>query len=75
MQTIGRHYHGPRYNYIELCGDCGTMWHRSDLIRDADGNLRCPQCREPETANELLEAGVLNAAVAPPAYSKLRDDQ
>jgi uncharacterized Zn finger protein (UPF0148 family) len=44
MQTIGHRYHGPRFNYTELCGYCGTPWHRSDLNRNSEGKLYCPNC-------------------------------
>ena len=53
MMSIGRHYHGPRYNYTDWCDFCGTPWHRTDLKLNRDGRLYCPN--DEQEAESLLD--------------------
>lgn len=42
MPTIGRHHRGPRRDYQHACDVCGVNWLRSQLRRNANGVLVCP---------------------------------
>src|SRR5690348_15913111 len=43
MRTIGQRLRdGERPGRVALCSYCGVAWHRSKLVRDASGNLACP---------------------------------
>lgn len=42
MSTIGRTYHGPARNYAPTCDVCGVQWLRSEMKRNANGMLVCP---------------------------------
>ena len=74
MPTIGKHYHGPIYNYTDMCDYCGCMWHRTDMIGpDADGFLRCPDCFEGKTLNELSAEAAAEVGYIEPVKSKTRE--
>lgn len=44
MRTIGhkRSHRSPPGDSVRLCSYCGVAWYRSQLTRDASGNLACP---------------------------------
>lgn len=73
MRTIGKRYHGPRYNYTDLCDYCGTPWQRTKLFLDAEMKLRCPQCRKGLTPLELDQIGQANAGTIQPVEGKRRE--
>ena len=57
MRTIGRKrsHKSPPGDSVRLCSYCGIPWYRSQLVRDASGNLACPDDqpgRDVETLNE-----------------------
>jgi hypothetical protein len=41
-RTIGRHWDRPRGDRAARCDYCGAYWHRSELVEDGAGLLRCP---------------------------------
>lgn len=53
MSTIGRNHVGPARTWAEECSYCGVMWLRTDMVRNADGYLACPDDREGRTAIEI----------------------
>jgi hypothetical protein len=53
MRSIGFKYHGPTYNWVDLCDYCGTPWHRTDLNLDSDQLLRCHNCKDGKTLYEI----------------------
>lgn len=59
MRTIPRRLSRdrPRGDYRAMCDYCGCTWHRSDLMRDASGLLRCPD----ETGRDAVTLDRLNA--------------
>lgn len=52
----------PRGDYRAQCAYCGMTWYRSDLFRDADGFLRCPDDADGESNIELLRGNAEAAA-------------
>jgi hypothetical protein len=75
MQTIGRHYHGPRYNYTDLCDYCGVPHHRSDLALNSEGKLYClDNCaNEAESLKDIMEACAANVGYIEPVRGKTRE--
>lgn len=65
MRTIGRRWptSAPRGDYSAQCAYCGAVWRRSQLRRDGQGNLMCPDDDglDPVTLDEA------NIAMTPPA--------
>lgn len=61
--TVGKRWprNLPRGDSQAICDYCGVQWHRSDLRRDADGLLVCPDEGAGLPQGEL---GLLNAASA-----------
>lgn len=70
-RTIGRHWDRPRGDYQAACDYCGVMWHRSELVRDEAGLLRCPDEGEGEDIVALTNE---NAAGASEYMGKLPSD-
>ena len=73
MRTIGKRYHGPRYNYTDTCDYCGTPWHRTEMTLDAEQKLRCPQCRSGLTPLELDQIGQAEVGYIAPVLGKTRE--
>lgn len=68
MRTVTRR---ARYNEKStgLCDRCGTRWYRSDLWRDEEGLLNCPQEGRGRDAVALTKANVASAK----AYARSQD--
>jgi hypothetical protein len=64
-QTVGRKWprSAPKGDYQAICGYCGAIWRRSQLVRDMGGILVCPDEAEGLDENELT---LLNAAMNEP---------
>lgn len=73
MRTIGRRYHGPQYNHTDLCDYCGIPWHRTDLFLDADGWLRCPNCKDGLAYIEMSEQAAAAVGEIEPLRGKTRE--
>ena len=75
MQTIGRHYNGPRYNYTDLCDYCGTPRHRTDLGLNSDQLLYClDTCSaEAESLKDINDACAANVGYIEPVRGKTRE--
>jgi len=74
MQTIGRHYQGPRFNYTDLCDYCGAPWHRTDLQLNSDNRLYCPGCtEEAESLKDINDACAENVGYIEPVRGKTRE--
>ena len=73
MRTIGHRYEGPQYNHTDLCDICGAPWHRTDLILDADGLLRCPLDREGLSYIEMSEISAAAVGEIEPLRGKTRE--
>jgi len=74
MRTIGRRYIGPVFNYTDLCEDCGTPWHATDLEIDNDNRRLCPNCRGGMTNMDIADAIAGNVASIEPIRGKVRED-
>src|SRR5688572_17317190 len=61
--TIGRRWPGtaPRGDFACSCDICGVVWRRSELTKDADGNLRCPEDAPGRATLELDRANARGA--------------
>lgn len=73
-RSIGKRYHGQQYNHTDFCDYCGTPWHRTDMVLDADQYLRCPVCKDQGLA--LIEMAQISAAATgeiQPLRGKTRD--
>ncbi len=64
MTTIGRNYVGKPREYATACDICGVMYHRSDLRRNANGHLACPDDIEGRVERELDRANARGVAAA-----------
>lgn len=74
MQTIGRHYFGPRFNFTDLCDYCGTPWHRHELTLNADGLLWCPQCNDGGMClRDIADASAAETGYVEPIRAKTRE--
>lgn len=53
--TIGRRWSStaPRGDFACSCDICGVVWRRSQLVKDADGNLSCPNDAKGRVVSEL----------------------
>jgi len=72
--TIGKHYVGPLYNHTDMCDYCGTYYHRTDLVGpDADGFLRCNDCRKGLTLKELADISAADVGYIEPVRGKTRE--
>ena len=71
-QTIGKQYHGPLYNWTDVCDYCGVPHHRHEMRLDADGYLRCP-AETGLTIRELNEIGAANVGTIAPIRGKVRE--
>ena len=58
MMTIRKRYHGPRFNWRDLCDLCGAPYERSNLFLDPDHRLLCASCKE----KSPMELDRINAA-------------
>lgn len=69
MRTVTRR---ARYNEKStgLCDRCGTRWHRSDLWRDEEGLLNCPQEGRGRDAVALTKANVASAKAYARSYDR-----
>lgn len=68
-RTIGRRRRqGERGT--ALCDRCGTRWNRSDLWRDLEGLLNCPQEGRGRDAVALTKANVASAKAAAHNYAR-----
>jgi hypothetical protein len=79
-RTIGRRRRqGERGS--ALCDRCGTRWNRSDLWRDLEGLLNCPQEGRGRDAIALTKANVASAKAythscdRPPRYPGALDKE
>lgn len=72
MRTIGRHYYGPRRNWIDTCSFCGVEWPRHKLVLDPDGYLRCPDDLEGRGPIELDTGNAMAASDMPVVRGKTR---
>jgi hypothetical protein len=63
MRTIGRKrkLDSPNGDVVVLCSYCGVLWYRSQLVRDAAGNLACP---DDSPGLDIVSASLGNAAAA-----------
>ncbi len=69
MRTIGRRKRqGERGS--ALCDRCGTRWNRSDLWRDLEGLLNCPQEGRGRDAVALTKANVASAKAYARSYDR-----
>lgn len=69
MRTIGkRRRSGERGS--ALCDRCGTRWNRSDLWRDLEGMLNCPQEGRGRDAVALTKANVASAKAYARSYDR-----
>lgn len=69
MRTVGRRRRqGERGT--ALCDRCGTRWHRSDLWRDLEGLLNCPQEGRGRDAIALTKANVASAKAYTHSYDR-----
>ena len=74
MQTIGHRYHGPRYNYTDLCDFCGAPWHRTDLRLNRDGLLYCPiDAQEAESRLDISDIASAAVGYIEPVRGKTRE--
>ena len=73
MPTIGRRYQGQQYNHTDNCDLCGIPWHRTDLVLDADGYLRCPNDREGLAYVEMAEIAASAVGEIEPLRGKTRE--
>jgi hypothetical protein len=73
MQTIGRRYIGPRYNYTDMCDYCGCFWHRTKMRLDTDGLLRCHDCFNGKTLFELAQESAAEVGYIEPVKGKTRE--
>ena len=62
--TIPRRIELRRGDYRATCQTCGFVWMRSDMRRDADGLLRCPDDDDGEATIALMQ-GNAEAAAGP----------
>lgn len=53
-----------------MCDRCGTRWNRSDLWRDLEGLLNCPQEGKGRDATSLTKANVASAKAYARAYDR-----
>ncbi len=68
-RTIGRRRRqGERGT--ALCDRCGTRWNRSDLWRDQEGLLNCPQEGRGRDAVALTKANVASAKAYARSYDR-----
>lgn len=75
MRTIGHRYQGQRFNYTELCDYCGTPWHRSDLRRNSEQKLYCPNCtNESECLLDAIRRDSDAAGYIEPVRGKSREE-
>lgn len=73
MMTIGRHYVGPRRNWIDTCDYCAVDWPRDQLVVDDNGYLACPDDRDgrvEKALDRLRAAGMGNVT---PVRGKSRE--
>lgn len=63
MRTIGRKHpaNAPRGDHQAMCSYCGVQWYRSQLRRDMEGNLVCPDEGDGASRMELSEANAAGA--------------
>lgn len=74
MQTIGRTYHGPRFNYTDTCDYCGVPRHRHELRLNSDQRLYCPDCAaEAESLKDIMDACAANVGYIEPVRGKTRE--
>ena len=74
MRTVGRHRkrNAPLFEYTSHCAYCGALWHRSDMVRESNGWLRCPRHGNGMTR---IEADAANARARPvPLIPPERDE-
>lgn len=69
MRTIGRRRRHGEHG-TALCDRCGTRWSRSDLWRDLEGLLNCPQEGTGRDATSLTKANVASAKAYARAYDR-----
>ncbi len=69
MRTI-RHRHRSGERGSALCDRCGTRWNRSDLWRDQEGLLNCPQEGRGRDAVALTRANVASAKAYAHSYDR-----
>lgn len=62
--TIPRRIRPRRGDYRAMCDLCGMTWMRSDLFRDEDGFLRCPDDADGEATATLMRGNAEGAGDA-----------
>ena len=64
MRTVGRKRpsQSPRGDFQALCDQCGVMWYRHRLRRDASGFLTCPD--DNDVGHDVVTLSRANAADA-----------
>lgn len=77
--TIGKRWpaSAPRGDSAALCDYCGVQWRRSQLRRDGDGKLACPDEGSGRAVNELARLnaqGPANRRVRPVSSKVDTDD-
>ena len=72
--NIGRHYSGPRRNWVDDCDYCGARHHRHELVGpDADGFLRCPDDAEGRSIMEIDAQRAMDSAEPSTVRGKTRN--
>lgn len=69
MRTIGRKRRSGERG-TAICDRCGTRWNRSDLWRDLEGMLNCPQEGRGRDAVALTKANVASAKAYARSYDR-----
>lgn len=59
-------------DWMDRCGECGSMFMRSEMVRNAEMNLRCQECYEADgmTALELGEYEAKLLGTLPVPYQR-----
>lgn len=76
MRTMTRRYSptpGPPGERRAMCAYCGIFWYRSQMRRDASGQLACPddqQGRDQVTLNRLNSQGARTVKYPRPTVDK-----
>ncbi len=69
MMTVGRRHTGrKRGESVRVCSYCGVPWHRSKLVRDANGYLACPDDRKGRVEKTLEDLAARDAMAPQRVY-------
>lgn len=72
--TIPRRIQPHRGDYRRMCDLCGMTWMRSDMFRDEDGFLRCPDDADGEATKTLHRQNAEYSASIQPIARPYGDD-